>query len=92
MNDWTIPQRWQDYSAKDHAVWDTLFERQRRQLQGRATQAFLDGLDILSLSHSGIPEFAELTERLKSRTGWSVVAVPGLVPDNVFGADIDRVT
>ncbi len=84
MNDWTIPQRWQDYSAEDHAVWDTLFERQRSQLRDRATQTFLDGLDILKLSHRGIPDFAELTERLSSCTGWSVVAVPGLVPEDVF--------
>jgi phenylalanine-4-hydroxylase len=84
MNDWTIPQHWQDYSAEDHAVWDTLFARQCRQLPGRTTQAFLDGLDILKLSHPGIPDFAELSERLNARTGWSVVAVPGLVPDDVF--------
>jgi phenylalanine-4-hydroxylase len=88
MNDWTIPQRWQDYSAADHAVWDTLFERQCRQLPGRATQAFLDGLGILNLSHPGIPDFAELSERLGERTGWSVVAVPGLVPDDVFFAHL----
>jgi phenylalanine-4-hydroxylase len=84
MNDCTVPQRWQDYSAEDHAVWDSLYARQRRQLQTRATKAFLDGLDVLELSRSGIPDFAELSERLSSRTGWSVVAVPGLVPDDVF--------
>ncbi len=84
MNDWTIPQRWQDYAAQDHAVWDSLFVRQRRQLRTRATQAFLDGLEILELSRAGIPDFAELSQKLSSRTGWSVVAVPGLVPDEVF--------
>ena len=84
MNDWTVPQRWQDYSAEDHAVWDSLYARQRSQLQTRATKAFLDGLDVLELSRGGIPDFAELSERLAARTGWSVVAVPGLVPDDVF--------
>lgn len=84
MNDWTIPQDWDAYSAEEHGIWDRLFDRQCRQLQGRATKAFLDGLDILSLSRPGIPDFAELSERLGARTGWSVVAVPGLVPDDVF--------
>lgn len=84
MNDWTVPQRWQDYSAAEHGVWDSLFARQRRQLQTRATQAFLDGLEVLELSRGGIPDFAELSERLAARTGWRVVAVPGLVPDDVF--------
>ena len=31
-----------------------------------------------------IPDFEELSERLTKLTGWSVVAVPGLVPDDVF--------
>ncbi len=84
MNDWTIPQDWQDYSPQQHAVWDTLFERQRQQLPGRATQAFLDGLGILDLARPGIPDFAELSAKLAARTGWRVLAVPGLVPDEVF--------
>jgi phenylalanine-4-hydroxylase len=82
--DWTIPQRWADYGAEDHAVWDVLFARQAKQLQGRATQAFLDGLEILHLSKSGIPDFEELSGRLMEATGWRVVAVPGLIPEDVF--------
>ena len=31
-----------------------------------------------------IPEFSQLSEALMQRTGWQVVAVPGLVPDHVF--------
>ena len=82
--DWTISQDWSGYSAEDHAVWDQLFARQSKLLQGRVTDAFLKGLDMLRLSKSGIPDFAELSERLSARTGWRVVAVPGLVPDEVF--------
>ena len=82
--DWTIPQGWERYSAEEHAVWDTLFARQAAMLPGRAAQEFLDGLDILHLSRPGIPNFEELSEKLGKATGWSVVAVPGLVPDDVF--------
>ena len=82
--DWTIPQRWADYTAHEHATWDLLFDRQTRLLPGRATQAYLDGLDVLRLDGGGIPDFAQLSERLRARTGWSVVAVPGLVPEDVF--------
>ena len=46
--------------------------------------ADLRGLDVLTLSKPGIPDFAELSERLMKLTGWQVVAVPGLVPDDVF--------
>ncbi len=82
--DWTIDQRWENYSAEDHATWDTLFERQQKLLPGRASNAWLRGLDVLKLSKPGIPDFRELSDRLMALTGWQVVAVPGLVPDDVF--------
>ncbi|VXC83145.1 phenylalanine 4-monooxygenase [Sphingomonas sp. AX6] len=82
--DWTIPQGWENYTADEHAVWDLLFERQAKLLPGRASEAFLRGLDVLKLSKPGIPDFEELSDRLMKLTGWQVVAVPGLVPDDVF--------
>jgi phenylalanine-4-hydroxylase len=53
-------------------------------LPGRSADAFLRGIDVLKLSKPGIPDFAELSERLMAATGWRVVAVPGLIPDDVF--------
>ncbi|QDX26246.1 phenylalanine 4-monooxygenase [Sphingomonas suaedae] len=82
--DWTVPQNWDAFTREEHAVWDTLYERQIRLLPGRASKAYLRGLDLLKLSESGIPNFEELSERLMKLTGWQVVAVPGLVPDDVF--------
>jgi phenylalanine-4-hydroxylase len=82
--DWTIPQDWARYTPAEHALWDRLFARQAEQLKGRAVPAFLNGLDVLHLSKPGIPDFTELSERLYGETRWSVVAVPGLVPDEVF--------
>lgn len=82
--DWSIAQNWSSYSAQDHATWDRLFNRQARMLRDRAAPEFLDGLDMLRLTKPGIPDFAELSERLMQRTGWQVIAVPGLVPDRVF--------
>jgi phenylalanine-4-hydroxylase len=82
--DWTVPQHWEELTAEDHWVWDTLFARQQTLLHGRAVEAFEGSLDVLNLSRPGVPNFDELSERLHARTGWSVVAVPGLVPDDVF--------
>lgn len=82
--DWVIAQGWENYSSAEHAMWDLLFERQANMLPGRVAPEFLDGLDILRLSKPGIPHFDELNERLMKATGWQVVAVPGLVPDDVF--------
>jgi phenylalanine-4-hydroxylase len=88
--DWTIPQRWERFSPDEHRVWDLLFARQQRQLAGRAIGAFERGLDVLRLSRPGIPDFEELNERLFARTGWTVVSVPGLIPDDVFFQHLSR--
>lgn len=82
--DWTVPQDWAHYDAEEHRTWLTLHERQSAILPGRACDAFLQGLEALDLHGDGIPEFGRLSERLRKLTGWSVVAVPGLVPDDVF--------
>ena len=82
--DWTIPQGWDSYTAEDHQTWLTLYDRQAEILPGRACQAYLDGLAALDLRGTGIPEFHALSEKLSALTGWQVVAVPGLVPEDVF--------
>ncbi|MBU1357168.1 MAG: phenylalanine 4-monooxygenase [Gammaproteobacteria bacterium] len=82
--DWTIDQGWERYTAEEHAVWRTLFERQTRLLPGRACDAFVQGMKDLPIGPAQIPDFRALSEVLAQRTGWQVVAVPGLVPDEVF--------
>jgi len=82
--DWTIDQDWASYSPAEHRVWLTLYERQAALLPGRACEPFLRGLDALDLHRTGIPDFTKISAELAPLTGWSVVAVPGLVPDAVF--------
>jgi phenylalanine-4-hydroxylase len=82
--DWTISQNWDAFGADEHALWDWLFARQSAMLPGRAADAFLRGIDVLKLEKPGIPDYRELNTRLMAATGWQVVAVPGLVPDEVF--------
>jgi len=82
--DWTVDQGWARYTPQEHATWRTLYERQTRLLPDRACQAWLDGLRALPIAHDRIPDFDQLNEVLHARTRWQVVAVPGLVPDEVF--------
>ena len=82
--DWTIDQGWSAYTPDEHRVWDILYERQAAMLPGRACDEFLHGMEALNLRRGGIPDFARVNEDLMKLTGWSVVAVPGLVPDDVF--------
>src|SRR5277367_3498240 len=82
--DWTIGQGWESYSAAEHAVWRTLYERQAKLLPGRACAEFLAGMQALPIGADAIPDFRRLSDILMRRTGWQIVAVPGLVPPEVF--------
>ncbi|HEU0201605.1 MAG TPA: phenylalanine 4-monooxygenase [Burkholderiaceae bacterium] len=82
--DWTIDQGWENYTPEEHAVWKTLFERQTKLLPGRACDDFVAGMRDLPIGADEIPDFRRLSDVLMKRTGWQVVAVPGLVPDDVF--------
>ena len=82
--DWTIDQGWHNYTPQEHAVWKMLFERQSKLLPGRACNEFVRGMQDLPIGPDQIPNFEQLSETLSQRTGWQIVAVPGLVPDDVF--------
>lgn len=82
--DWTIDQDWASYTAEEHDRWNRLFARQARLLPGRACDAFLTAKQKLELSRAGIPNFEELSDRLGALTGWRVVPVAGLIPDDAF--------
>ena len=82
--DWSIDQGWERYTPQEHATWKTLFERQTRLLIGRACDEFVAGMQQLPIGAEQIPDFRRLSEVLMKRTGWQVIAVPGLVPDEVF--------
>ena len=84
--DYVVPQNWESFTEDDHVVWDLLFARQVELLGSRVVSAFLDGIDLLKLAHPGVPDVEGLNAILEPRTGWRTVAVPGLVPDEIFFA------
>ena len=85
-DDYVVPQSWESFTEDDHAVWDLLFARQVELLGSRVVSPFLDGIGLLRLSHPGVPDVEGLNAILQPRTGWRTVAVPGLVPDDIFFA------
>ena len=82
--DFTIAQNWSDYTPDEHATWDLLYHRQMTLLADMADEAMLRGHHALNLGAGGIPKFDAVNAELKKLTGWTVVAVPSLVPDDVF--------
>ena len=82
--DYTIDQDWKNYTPEEHDRWNRLFSRQEKIIKGRACEQVLYAISKLELSHSGIPDMEVLSSRLKALTGWAVVPVAELVPDDVF--------
>lgn len=82
--DWTMPQAWHLFTQSEHDTWDRLVARQCQAMDTLACRAFLDGLDILRLARPGIPNLSELNPRLEAATGWTIVAVPGVIPNDAF--------
>ena len=79
-----VEQPWAAYTAVDHDVWTQLFERQRKLLVGRASDAFLQAQDAMGMTPDAIPKFSELNNVLQRATGWTLVGVEGLLPELTF--------
>ena len=82
--DYTIDQAWASYTGAEHDRWDRLFKRSQAILHDRACDEFMAMMHTLKLSESGIPNMERLSDRLEKITGWRVVPVAELVPDEVF--------
>jgi phenylalanine-4-hydroxylase len=81
--DYTVDQPFSDYSDADHNRWRRLYRRQMSLMPDYAATEFLANIEGLDVG-GGIPNFAHVNELLASKTGFQIVAVPGLVPDDVF--------
>jgi phenylalanine-4-hydroxylase len=87
--DYTCNQRWSDYSAQDHLLYQRLYARQCAQLKGLACDEFIAALSCLG-GAAQIPKFEDVNDKLRPATGWELVAVPGLIPEEAFFALLAR--
>lgn len=81
---WVTAQNWEDYTAAEHDLWHQLYARQVVVARKYAAGAFLTGLKTLRMPEDRIPHFEEASEKLHALTGWTIVAVPGLIPEDAF--------
>lgn len=79
-----VEQPWSGYSRTDHEVWATLFVRQQRLLEGRASEEFLRMQATMGMTAREIPKFDDLNRSLRAATGWEIIAVEGLLPELDF--------
>lgn len=80
--DYTLPQRHDAIPERDHAAWRALYARQSALFPRHAAAAYREGLARLDAAH-GVPDLDRASTALAA-TGWRLVAVPGLLPDDAF--------
>lgn len=83
--DYTCEQDWSRYTAADHDTYRRLYARQLAQLPGLACREFIAAVEQLGAPER-IPQFDAISERLLKATGWQIVGVPGLIPEEAFFA------
>ncbi|GAB5388242.1 MAG: phenylalanine 4-monooxygenase [Alphaproteobacteria bacterium] len=81
--DYTIDQDYSQYTEEMQDRWRRLYKRQYAMLPGYACDLFIKSLDKLGFDQK-IPDIEEVSAKLKSLTGWTLVAVPGAVPGRDF--------
>ncbi len=81
--DYTVEQVYANYTPQHQDTWRRLYARQAALVPGRACEAFVGALARLDFA-AAIPRFDVVNESLYAATRWRLVAVPGLLPDDVF--------
>lgn len=80
-----------DYTAVEDDVWRTVSSALAELHEQLAVGEYLRGAEALGLPRDRVPQLADVSERLSSLTGWTLAAVPGLVPIRTFyGSLADR--
>jgi phenylalanine-4-hydroxylase len=82
--DYTVDQHWDRYTEEEHEIWRTLYARQIRMIEQYAAPEFITGTRTLSASPDRIPRIDETNRILEPISGWQIVAVPGLIPEDQF--------
>ena len=75
-------QHWNEYAPSHHETWGKLYQRQKANLEGKASALYLDCLRAMedSLTCDHVPRISAMEAQLKASTGWSLTVVPGLIP------------
>ncbi|HJS38728.1 MAG TPA: phenylalanine 4-monooxygenase [Burkholderiales bacterium] len=81
--DYTVAQDWSAYTEAEHALFRRLYERQAKLVPRYACPEWSAAIARLDAGR-GIPHFERVNESLSKATGWRIVAVPGLIPDEPF--------
>jgi phenylalanine-4-hydroxylase len=81
--DFTLEQPLDRYTGAEQDRWRRLYARQIQLMPHYAVKEFLDSIEGLDVA-GGIPDFNRINRILGRLSGFQIVAVPGLIPDDRF--------
>jgi phenylalanine-4-hydroxylase len=85
--DYTVDQVWSAYTAEEHDIWRLLYRRQSAILPRYGCREVIDAVRLMDVADA-IPDLQAVNLKLDAATGWQLVAVPGLIPNDVFFAHL----
>ncbi len=69
----------EELTEEDHETWRILCTRQSALSAGKASHAFVTGLQNIAFDPSRISNFENINQQLQQRTGWQLIPVTGLL-------------
>lgn len=84
MKNENIYQNYSSYTVDDHKTWSILSRRQHTLQDGRLSREYLSGLLQLDLDTEKIIKIEDVSKRLETISGWTLVPVTGLIPTKDF--------
>ena len=79
------------YDEESQENWRFLFTRQMALLEGRAGEAYLEGVTTLGMTSDHIPALRDLSRNMEAAAGWQIARIPGLLHErDFFGLLSDR--
>ncbi len=83
LHKYIVDQKYENYTAVDHAVWRYIMRLSFQFLSDNAHQSYVDGLIKTGIGIEKIPNVNEMNEIL-SKIGWGAVCVDGFIPPTAF--------
>ena len=91
MTNYIVQQDYNSYTAEDHTIWKTLYDRQSKLSTDKISRKYLDGFYQLAIDKEKVVKIEEVSRLLDSISGWTLVPVNGLLPaKDFFQMIIDR--
>lgn len=75
------PRPFKHFSPAEDEIWQMLWDKQIANVRKYASRLWLDGLDKLGLTRDRVPNFQELSDRLKGLVGWELVSTDVIFSD-----------